>query len=80
MVPRGADISEDGRFLIVGVSLGTDPKNLLYYVDLAQLNYTIKGGLTLDFVRELVCLRNTETHADRGQVHWQLCIHRQRRH
>jgi prolyl oligopeptidase len=42
---RGADISEDGRFLIVGVSLGTDPKNLLYYVDLAQLNYTIKGGL-----------------------------------
>ncbi len=37
-------MSEDGRYLIVTVSIGTDPNNLMYYVDLAQLNYTIKGA------------------------------------
>jgi prolyl oligopeptidase len=37
------EVSEDGRFLIVGVSAGCDPHNLLYYVDLKHLGYTIKG-------------------------------------
>jgi prolyl oligopeptidase len=30
----GGDVSEDGRYLIISIDLGTDPKNLVFYKDL----------------------------------------------
>jgi len=37
-----ADVTEDGRYLIISVSKGTDPKNLVFYQDLEDKNATIK--------------------------------------
>ncbi len=34
----GAGVSEDGRYLILGISLGTDERNLLFYKDLSKPN------------------------------------------
>src|SRR5579883_1805845 len=35
------DVSEDGRFLIISVWLGTDPRNLVFYKDLSVANAPI---------------------------------------
>ncbi|HET7844410.1 MAG TPA: hypothetical protein VFL14_09685, partial [Xanthomonadales bacterium] len=32
----GAEVSDDGRYLVISVSLGTDERNLLFYKDLAN--------------------------------------------
>ena len=37
----GAGVTEDGRYLIISVSRGTDPKNLVFYQDLQTLNSPI---------------------------------------
>ena len=44
-----ADVTEDGRYLIISVSKGTDPKNLVFYQDLEDENATIKE-LVSDFI------------------------------
>ena len=44
-----ADVTEDGRYLIISVSKGTDPKNLVFYQDLEDENATIKE-LISDFI------------------------------
>lgn len=44
-----ADVTEDGRYLIISVSQGTDPKNLVFYQDLADKTGEIKE-LIKDFV------------------------------
>ena len=37
-----ADVTEDGRYLIISVSQGTDPKNLVFYQDLTDTTGEIK--------------------------------------
>ena len=44
-----ADVTEDGRYLIISVSQGTDPKNLVFYQDLEDENAIIKE-LISDFI------------------------------
>ncbi|VDD84906.1 unnamed protein product [Enterobius vermicularis] len=42
-----AEVSEDGRYLIAGVSKGCDPVNSLYFYDLKKANNQINGKLEL---------------------------------
>jgi len=37
----GGFVSEDGKYLIVGVAQGTDPKNLIFYKDLSDPNAAV---------------------------------------
>ena len=39
----GAEVSDDGRYVLIIVRNGCDPVNKLYYVDLEKINYKIKG-------------------------------------
>jgi prolyl oligopeptidase len=43
----GAEVSQDGRYLVLSVSVGTDPRNLLFYQDL-QI-----GGEVVELISEL---------------------------
>jgi len=45
----GAEVSDDGRYVLIIVRNGCDPVNKLYYVDLEKINYKIKGHL--EFVK-----------------------------
>nr|WP_150107176.1 prolyl oligopeptidase family serine peptidase [Halothece sp. PCC 7418] len=44
-----ADVTEDGDYLIISVSKGTDPKNLVFYQDLQDPNAEVKE-LISDFI------------------------------
>ncbi|QDZ41319.1 S9 family peptidase [Euhalothece natronophila Z-M001] len=44
-----AEVTEDGRYLIISVSQGTDPKNLIFYQDLKDKTVEIKE-LISDFI------------------------------
>ncbi len=46
-----ADVSEDGRYLIISVGQGTDPKNLVFYQDLTEKTGEIKE-LISDFIAD----------------------------
>ncbi|MFP4134253.1 MAG: prolyl oligopeptidase family serine peptidase, partial [Halothece sp.] len=46
-----ANLSEDGRYLIISVSQGTDPKNLVFYQDLTEKAGEIKE-LISDFIAD----------------------------
>ncbi|KER22950.1 hypothetical protein T265_09078 [Opisthorchis viverrini] len=43
----GAEVSVCGRYLLVSYRDGCEPNNLLYYCDLASINYSITGKLNL---------------------------------
>ena len=38
-----AEVSDEGRYVIVYVSRGAEPRNKLYYCDLKKLDYKIEG-------------------------------------
>lgn len=38
---RGGTVTEDGRYLIIDVSRGCDPFNMLYYYDLSAMEESI---------------------------------------
>ena len=40
---RSADVSDCGRYVIVTISRGCDPVNMLYYSDLQETDYKING-------------------------------------
>lgn len=40
---RGAEVTEDGAYLLVHVDRGCDPTNMLYYADLRELSDNIHG-------------------------------------
>ena len=42
----GAGVTDDGRYLIITSSQGTDPKNRVFYVDLQDSAWTVKPLLT----------------------------------
>ena len=42
----GAQVSDDGRYVLIIVNNGCDPVNKLYYVDLEKISYKIEGVLT----------------------------------
>ena len=39
----GAELSDDGRYVLITIHDGCDPVNKLFYVDLEKVNYEIKG-------------------------------------
>ena len=45
----GAEVSDCGRYLLLTPEEGCDPKNRLFYCDLAAINYNVTGKL--DFVK-----------------------------
>lgn len=52
-----ADVTEDGKYLIISVSKGTDPKNLVFYQDLEDKTGEIKE-LISDFVGDFSFIEN----------------------
>ena len=52
-----ADVSEDGKYLIISVSQGTDPKNLVFYQDLEDQSGEIKE-LISEFIGDFRFIEN----------------------
>jgi prolyl oligopeptidase len=59
----GGDVTDDGRYLIITASQGTDPKNRVFYAELANPAWTVKPLLT-DFDADYSFLDNE------GPVFW----------
>lgn len=70
-----AEVTEDGRYLIIAVSQGTDPKNLVFYQDLEDPNAEIKELISefigsfsfIEYQRSLFWFR-TDYQAPKGRV------------
>ncbi len=59
----GGSVTDDGRFLVITASEGTDPKNRVFYVDLEDKSWTVKPLLT-DFDADYSFVDND------GSVFW----------
>ena len=57
----GAEVSDDGRYVLISVRNGCDPVNKLYYVDLDTLGYEIKGILIYSFQSNKECTCGKQT-------------------
>lgn len=40
----GAEVSDDGKFVLLGVSEGCDPVNRLWYIDLESIGGKVTAG------------------------------------
>ena len=48
----GCELSDEGRYLILYIFRGAEPRNKLYYCDLEKLNYKIENILKMEKVAD----------------------------